>query len=146
LLSLALTALNLNRESSSWSFYYNFDQYFYVEPQDKTQGVGLFGRFGISDGEANAVETFYSIGVGGMGLIPDRDRDKFGLGYFFTQYADGPSDLLGLADSQGVELFYNIEVAPWFHLTPDLQVIMNPGGDSDRDVAIVYGLRGQVSF
>lgn len=146
LLSLALTALGLNRESSSWCFYYNFDQYFYVEPEDENQGVGLFGRFGLSDGEANAVETFYSIGVGGTGLIPKRDHDKFGVGYFYTGYSGDLQEIVSLDDSQGVELFYRIEVTPWFYLTPDLQFIVNPGGSSDADVAIVYGLRGQVSF
>lgn len=146
-LRTAFRVIGLERESSSWSFYYNFDQYFFVEPQDKTQGVGLFGRFGVSDGEANAVESFYSIGVGGKGIIPERDQDKFGIGYFYTGYSDNLPEALGLSDTQGVELFYNIEVTPWFHLTPDLQVIVDPGGGTgDRDVAIVYGIRGQMTF
>lgn len=146
LLRLALIDLSLERESSSWSFYYNFDQYVYVEPQDETQGVGLFGRFGISDGQANPIETFYSFGVGGKGIIPERDNDKFGLGYFYINYAGGLPERLGISSSQGVEAFYRIEVTPWFHLTPDLQVIVDPGGRDDRDVAIVYGLRAEMSF
>ena len=53
---------------------------------------------------------------------------------------------LGVRSSQVVELFYNIEVAPRLHITPDLQVIINSGGFEDRDVAVVYGLRAQMSF
>ncbi|UCC29389.1 MAG: carbohydrate porin, partial [Phycisphaerales bacterium] len=146
ILDLLTLDLSLGRESSSWSFYYNFDQYLYVEPEDPTQGVGIFGRFGISDGEANPIETFYSLGVGGTGIIPERDRDTFGLGYYFVDYGGELPDRLGVRSSQGVELFYNIEVAPWLHITPDLQVMINPGGFEDRDVAIVYGLRAQMSF
>lgn len=146
LLRNALRLLLLERETSSWSFYYNFDQYFYVEPGDEKQGVGVFGRFGVSDGEANAVETFYSVGVGGTGLIPCRDRDKFGVGYYYLGYGGDLIERVGLSNSQGVEIFYNIEVTPWFHITPDIQFIVNPGGNSDRDVAVVYGLRGQMTF
>ena len=44
-------------------------------------------------------------------------------------------------------MYYNIEVTPWLHVTPDLQVIVNPGGGfRDRDVAIVYGVRAQMSL
>lgn len=146
ILNLLTLDLSLERESSSWSFYYNFDQYLYVEAEDPTQGVGIFGRFGISDGEANPIETFYSLGIGGTGIIPERDRDTFGLGYYFVDYGGGLPERLGIRSSQGVELFYNIEVTPWLHITPDLQVIINSGGFEDRDVAVVYGLRAQMSF
>ncbi len=146
LLRLALRSRRPDRESGSWSFYYNFDQYLYVEEDDPEQGIGIFGRFGVSDGEANAVETFYSIGVGGQGIIPERDRDKFGLGYYFVGYGGNLLDRIGIRDTQGVELFYDIEVTPWMHVTPDLQVIVNPGGDASRDVAIVYGLHCRMSF
>ena len=134
-------------ESGSWAFYYNFDQYVFLERDDPTQGIGLFGRFGISDGEANAIERFYSLGVGGKGLVPNRDQDRFGLGYFYTEWSDIPlADALGVNNAQGVEIFYNIEVTPAVHITPDVQVLIDPGGRSDLDVAIVYGLRMQVSF
>jgi porin len=52
-----------------------------------------------------------------------------------------------MSSEQGVELFYNIEVTPWFHLTPDVQVIAHPGaGYRDRDAAVVFGVRGQINF
>jgi porin len=51
------------------------------------------------------------------------------------------------ADAHGIELPYNVEITPWLHITPDLQVIVRPGGGfRDRETAIVYGLRMQVSF
>jgi porin len=139
--------LSLERESGSWAFYYNFDQYVYVEPDDPSQGIGLFGRFGISDGEANPIGSFYSIGVGGKGVLPGRDQDKFGFGYFLTNWSDTSiTRRFGIDRTQGVEMFYNIEVAPWLHITPDLQLIVDAGGVSDRDVAVVYGLRTHMRF
>jgi porin len=147
LIRLATLDLSLERESGSWAFYYNFDQYVYVEPDDPSQGIGLFGRFGLSDGKANPIEAFYSIGVGGKGIVPGRDNDKFGLGYFLTNWADTSiTRRFGIDTAQGVEMFYNIEVFPWLHITPDLQVLIDPGGVSDRDVAVVYGLRTHMRF
>lgn len=145
-LRLALLDLSLERESGSWSFFYNFDQYLWVEPEDPKQGVGLFGRFGLSDGQANPIENFYSVGIGGRGIIPDRDNDKFGVGYYYLGYSGKLADRLNIRSAQGVEAFYEVEVTPWFHLTPDLQVLVNPGGQEDADVAIVCGLRGKVTF
>ena len=53
------------KDDGSWSLYYNFDQFLYAEEEDITQGIGLFGRFGVADKETNPIEHFYSFGVGG---------------------------------------------------------------------------------
>ena len=45
-----------------------------------------------------------------------------------------------------METYYNIEITPWLHITPDLQVIVDPGGSDRHDVAVVYGLRAQINF
>ncbi|MBI1824770.1 MAG: carbohydrate porin [Planctomycetes bacterium] len=133
--------------ADDWVVYYNFDQFVFTEADDPTQGIGLFGRVGYSSGKANPIEQFYSFGVGGKGVVPERDNDTCGLGYYNVNLSDDLPAILGVHSEQGVELFYNIEVTPWFHLTPDLQFIVNPGGGfQDRDVAVVYGVRGQMSF
>ena len=45
---------------------------------------------------------------------------------------------------QGVELYYNIAVTPWLHVTPDLQII-SPAGKS-VDTTVVAGLRVKIDF
>lgn len=136
-----------DRRPDDWGLYYNFDQYLYTEQGDPTQGFGLFGRFGWSTGEANPIEEFYSLGVGGKGSIPTRDRDTWGVGYYLLNMSDDLPAILGMDAEQGVEVYYNIEVTPWLHITPGLQVIADPGaGYRDRDVALVYGLRAALKF
>jgi len=136
-----------DRRPDDWGVYYNFDQFLYTEQDDPEQGFGLFGRFGWSTGEANPIEQFYSIGVGGKGSIPGRDKDTWGLGYYMINATDDLPVALGVDAEQGTELYYNIEVTPWFHLSPSLQVIVDPGaGFRDRDVAVVYGMRAQMKF
>ncbi|MBI4578723.1 MAG: carbohydrate porin [Planctomycetes bacterium] len=124
--------------------YYNFDQYLYTEKDDPTQGIGMFGRFGWARQDVNPVAHFYSIGVGGKGVLPDRDRDTFGVGYYFVDLSNDMP--YWFHSEQGIECYYNVEITPWLHISPDLQVIVNPGGTSANDVSIVYGFRMQMNL
>jgi porin len=138
---------DLDTRPDDWGLYYNFDQYLFAEKEDPTQGVGIFGRFGWTTGQANPVEQFYSFGVGGKGILEGRDKDTFGVGYYCINLSDDLPGILNTSDEQGVEAFYNIQITPWLHITPDFQVITRPGGGfRDRDVALVYGIRAQMTF
>ena len=44
------------------------------------------------------------------------------------------------------ELYYAIKVTPWCIVTPDIQVITNPGGNKDARDAFVGGLRIKLVF
>ena len=133
-----------DEKTQNTTFYYNFDQYVYQEEADPTQGLGLFGRFSWARESINPVHLFYSLGMGGKGLIDTRDDDTFGVGYYFLDLDD--SMPAGFQSEQGVEAYYNIQVTPWMTITPDLQFIVDPGGTDDNDVAIVYGIRAQMSL
>lgn len=138
---------NPDTKPDNWGIYYNFDQYLFCDEKDPTKGWGLFGRFGVAPTEANLFHTFYSIGLGGKGTIPKRDDDTWGVGYYYGHVDNNLSSRLGIDDEQGVELFYSIEVTPWFHITPDIQFIVDPAGGIINDqTAVVYGLRAQITF
>jgi porin len=138
---------DIDSNPDDWGLYYNFDQYLYTKPGDETQGFGVFGRFGWSNGNSNPIGQFYSLGLGGKGLVPERPKDTYGVGYYLVNLSNDLPPILNTSDEQGIEAYYNIEVTPWLHISPDLQVIVRPGGGfQDRDVAIVYGLRMQMNF
>ena len=91
-------------------------------------------------------QEFYSIGLGGKGLVPGRDNDSFGVGYYYLAISDKLPRVIErrTQDEQGVELYYNIAITPWLHITPDLQVI-EPA--SDRvDTTVVAGVRMKIDF
>ena len=146
LLDLITTGgVTLAEEDDSWSIYYNFDQYVYTEDDDSEQGIGVFGRFGVADDKTSPIEQFFSVGIGGKGIITGRDRDTFGIGYFYVSLSDKlPSIFSALEDGQGGEIFYNIEVRPWLHVTPDFQII-DPSLQS-VDTAYIAGLRVKVDL
>jgi porin len=144
----ALLSRTLEPETvgDNWAFMYNFDQYLYTKPGDPTQGFGLFGMFAWAPGTVNPITESYSFGVGGKGLVPTRAHDRYGIGYYYLNLSDDLPSLFSAYAEQGVEVFYNFEITPWLHVTPDLQVIVDPGGSSKKDTAIVYGLRAQITF
>ncbi|HOB75821.1 MAG TPA: carbohydrate porin [Phycisphaerae bacterium] len=133
-----------NTSPDNVGIYYNFDQYLYTEKCDPTQGIGVFGRFGWAREDVNPINYFYSIGIGGKGVIPDRDKDTFGIGYYHVNLSNDLPSVFSY--ESGVELFYNIEVCPWLHISPDIQVIRNPGGAGQHDCSLVYGVRMQMNL
>jgi porin len=135
--------------SGSWGLYWNFDQYLYVDPCDPKRGWGIFGRAGVAEDEVVPLLYFLSAGIGGNSTISGRETDTFGIGYYYAGFTEEIDPFFELflgptGDGQGVELFYNIAVTPWFHLTPDLQVLV-PFRE-EVDTAVVVGLRGKLDF
>ena len=154
---------DLEKQDGSWNIYYNFDQYLYETEKGSGKGVGIFGRFGVSDGNPNPMHFFVSFGVGGKGIIPSRPLDQFGIGYYYIDVNSpkftGPFATRDfLRDESGFEAFYNFAITPWMKLTPDIQVIrpaqkevINRVGliTFDRknvQTATVLGLRLQLVF
>jgi porin len=138
----------LPRETGSWSLFYMFDQTLGTFADDPKRSWGMFGNLGLADGNPSPIRWAANIGVGGASPFASRPLDTFGIGYFYVGISDDLKNfaprLLPLGDEQGVEAFYNIGVTPWFHVTPDLQVIM-PFRER-VDTALVFGLRAKIDF
>ena len=82
----------------------------------------MFARYGHSDGEANPIENFASIGLGGKGMFPSREHDRFGIGYAYTWITSQQlTDQLGFEDAQTFEAFYEFAVTQSVFVTPDIQ-------------------------
>ena len=147
-------------EDHSWFVFYNFDQYIYEETKGSGKGIGVFGRFGVSDGNPNPMEFFFSIGLGGKGFFPQRPHDGFGIGYYYIDVNQprltGPvTDRLFLRDEYGFEAYYDIGLTPWMHLMPDIQIIRGAqkyergtgiGNRTEIDTAVVLGARLKMVF
>ena len=129
-------------EEDAWSIYWNGFQYL---QGDEQSGWGLFGRLGFSDGSPTAIAFHSAAGVGGVGLLPSREKDRWGLGVFYQEFSDtGLIAAAGIDEELGGELFYNIQLTPATNLTFDLQVI--DSAIPAVDTAVVGGLRFGVRF
>jgi porin len=90
-----------------------------------------------------------NFGIGGQSPFHGRENDLFGIGWFYNEFSDelGPiaTTALGIGSSaQGVEIYYNYTVTPYFRLTPDLQIV-EPAIEVGT-TALILGLRAQLSF
>jgi len=150
----------VNRVHDTWSVYYNFDQFLWSPRGDPTRGIGVFFRFGVSDGVANPVKYAYNVGIGGKGIVPGRPDDSFGIGWSRMNLSDNFFPFLrerlrlGLTQEDAVEMYYNMAVTRWLNATADLQIINqalkktldSSGRLRDMDTAVVAGLRLYVRF
>jgi porin len=142
--------------TGSWSLFYLADQALWVDSTNPKRSWGLFGNVGIADDGPSPVRWSGYGGLGGSSPLVNRPLDTFGLGYFYVGYSSPVQDLaprlLSIGDDQGVELFYNAAITPWFHLTPDLQFVSParsrtlPPGSQPIDDAVVFGLRAKIDF
>jgi porin len=135
-------------KEGSWSLGYSFDQSFYVAPEDPKKRWGVFGMLGIADDNPSPVRWFGSAGLAGTSPISGRSEDTFGAGYYYTGVSGAITDLapvlLPLGDEHGVEVYYNVAVTPWFHVTPDLQFV-DPFRDAVEE-SVLLGVRGKIEF
>jgi len=132
-------------EPDAAGFYATWDQSVYKEdPQDTNdpQGVGIFAQLGLSDPDLIEAESYLGIGLQATGLWNGRDEDVLGIGLFQAQLS---RDLQTPHRREtAIELFYKIQIAPQWSLKPELQFIINPGGNGDD--ALVIGLRSELAF
>ncbi len=143
--NFVIPGLPTEKADNSWCVFYNGDQYFYQPDPKVDRGVGVFGRVGRSDGIANPIKWFASAGVAGKGMIPGREYDQFGIGYYYAWAADTqiPS-VLGFGDAQGVETYYQFAVTRWAQLSPDIQWIRP--SQQNVDSSWILGLRLKLIF
>ena len=146
---IILPSIPIARQSDSWSLYYNFDQFLFVDPRNEKRGWGIFGRAGLADPETNPIAWFLSAGVGGNSVIPGRENYTFGAGWYYSGTSSSLAPLLaaalgGIGDGYGTELFYNIAVTDNFRLTADAQFI-TPARQT-VDSSVLLGMRGVLSF
>ena len=159
-------------KSDNYTVLVNFDQYIWVEGGSLAaykkrlevsgypgigrhhlppNGIGIFGRAGWAPKDRNVIDQFYSLGIGGYGmLIPGREYDQWGIGWTGSHISSDlrdDTDVLGIdlnSFEHAVEAFYNFQVTPASHLSVNAQVI-DSVADS-LDTAFTLGARLQLDF
>ena len=88
------------------------------------------------DDDINFTPYWASGGLTYKGLIPGREADRLGIG-FYRGFTSSDS---GVNDETQIEAFYRLQVKSWLSIGPDIQYIVNPAGSPDADNALVLGL------
>lgn len=157
----------IRTQDGAYMVYANFDQYLFTidtadgnpDPRFTTpRGLGLFGRFGIGPEDSNFINSFFSLGLGAKGVIPGREYDEFGLGWYYLDFADGTIDAINNApvlsrvlgqdlegQETGFEAYYNLALTPALQMAFTAQYIIDPLLNNAND-AFILGGRLQLSF
>ena len=94
-----------------------------------------FVRYAYAKRGLNDVRQNLSIGIG-IEEVFDKNFDLIGTAFSWQD----PSTA-GLGDQYVFETFYRFVVTPHTHVTPDLQVIVDPAREPSRNAVTVFGLR-----
>lgn len=116
------------------------------------KGLDLLFQFVGEPGDRNPLQYEFTSGGRYTGLIPGRDEDKVGFGFIYSDNGIAFSNANRTANGNGLggeftlELDYQYNPTPWLSIQPDIQEIINPGGNSNRSDILVLGLRTIVRF
>ena len=101
--------------------------------------VGFF-RFGAGDGDVTPFERHVSGGVAVEGPF-GRSGDHFALGVGWSR----PSEP-GARDETFLEFQYRLQLTKTLELSPDIQIVLNPGSNRGTDTIVVPGIRLTMVF
>jgi porin len=141
-------------------FYMVADQAVWQDKTDsnQTKEIDLFFRGGNALGDRSVFNYYCDGGMTLNGLIPGRSNDLLGVA---TAYGNIGSGLRGFVEDensfngtnlpvpdfeQNIELTYAAQIAPWWSVQPDLQIVMHPGGSAAIPNAVVLGCRTVITF
>jgi porin len=107
----------------------------------------LFARAGYADGGGSLLQKSVSIGAGYTpgGIESLGSGSQLGFGANWGQ----PNDEVfgsGLDDQYAIEAYYRLQVTEELSITPDVQLLINPALNPERDTIWVFGLRARVAL
>lgn len=131
--------------------------YMMVEQQLSRVGDGERGlvgwlRLGLADDRFNPIAQTVSGGLVYTGPSEARPENQIGVAFSRAQFGAPYRAAMAAAGTQStrselnIELSYRFVLTPWLSIQPDLQYIINPGGDSGLRDALVFGLRTQIGY
>jgi porin len=116
----------LEEEEGAWTLNATAHQYLAYDEGTK-RGWGAFGMFGVTDGNPNFIDVFAQAGFAGNVPLRGRERDTFGLGYYYSGLSGDLTDtldpLIRIRKEQGFEIFYSFAPTGWSKLTADIQLV-----------------------
>jgi len=104
----------------------------------------LFLQLAGADEDVAPVDLHAGAGAVLRGLIAARPDDSFGGYATWAHFGTDPA-FTETAET-ALEVYYRWAVLPGLALLPDLQWILDPGGDASIDDALVFTLRATVDF
>ncbi|HLI13100.1 MAG TPA: carbohydrate porin [Alphaproteobacteria bacterium] len=154
------------KRQGNYSIYAVVDQMIWRPDPDGPQAVGAFLRaMGAPETDRNLIAVSINGGLTLKAPLPGRDDDTAGIGFGYAKVSGRAAGLdrdTGFfsgartpirASEEFIEATYQVQLAPWWQIQPDVQYTFNPGGGvlnpgNSRRVGdeAVFGLRTNITF
>ncbi len=127
-----------------------YGAYFTYERGLTEQAMG-FLRVGLSDGDTTPYSSGWQAGVLIDSPLASREDSQLSFGVYQGRFggkhrANERDASVNVAEAEtGFEITYSDQITPWLRVQPDLQLVLDPGGDRDRDELWVAGLRIEIA-
>ncbi len=109
--------------------------------------ISGFARVGIADSSINAFDQYLGAGLVMSGFLDARPEDRMGIAFAHGRFGEEWRETNGVEQAEtAIEWSYELPVAEWLTLQPNVQYIVNPSGDPALDDAVVAGLRFAISY
>lgn len=137
----------------NYFFYGNFSQTLSYLGGDKARHLDAGFTLGGAPGDRNKNYFEATAIVRAIGPFASRPTDEVGAGFIVSNFShdfsaqsinSGGPDLGG--SEKTLELSYKAQVTRWFFLQPNVQIIFDPLGDSNRHTVVLLGMRTTVIF
>ena len=116
--------------------------------EDASQGLGVFGQFGINDGKRSTLQNYTGFGLHYTGLFPCRDADITTVGIAQSRLSSDYREAVegSTTAETSYELSHRFSLGSGLAIQPDIQYVNRPGASREVGHALVVGTRLQVSF
>jgi len=116
--------------------------------EDAAQGLAGFFQYGSPASARNVYDRYFGVGLAYTGLVPYRDEDVLSLGLAQANFGNNfrkANEGIG-ASEKAYEVNYRVQVSPSVAISPDVQFIVDPIGDSSVNDAVVATVRTELVF
>lgn len=122
--------------------------YAVLEQQASVQGraLDLFLQLGEADEDVAAISRHVGLGVTSADVFLPEREDALGLGLSWAGFSEASGAGFGADSETALELFYGFRLVPGVRLKPDIQYVVDPGGDAALDDAWILTLRMTASL
>ena len=130
----------------NWGLYFVFEQDVFLE-ENSSQGLSIFGRFGVADDKFNDVDYFIALGGVYKGLISGRDNDFVGLALANAHNTFEFRTINNFDNRElNVELFYRFNVSDFLDIQVDIQNFLLADNSRLKSNELLLGMRMILSF
>jgi porin len=136
-------------DKNPWDVAAYISQYLWQDPCNKARHIQFVTGGTVADDNPSFSDWNAFARIEGYGLTSTRPGDRMGVAGWYSGISNNAINLAALAgenvrDNWGMELYYNREINPWFHVTGDMQILQN--SVATTDTSLVLGLRAIIDL